>query len=287
MLGEWAAGTPYDRCHGWELPGQDRKGVAAEMLSPDEVAATVRAAGTPDYVPRLIDLVAGLAPHDLVTVTRYSPAARPVFVTHRNFSAVLVEQYLAVYHTFDPFNAYWRRLQQPGIVPLRRFAPGATGADRYVGEFLRRSAIRDEIGVLLSDGEGIGLGVFLERGGGAFEAQDIARLERVFPAIAAVHEAHLRLTEVQAGACVVPDAGVIASVWPELTPRERGVVALMLAGHPTSAIATRLRVSRGTVRNYRSSIYDKLDITSEREVFLQWLASRQPSRQMPRARGAR
>ena len=53
-----------------------------------------------------------------------------------------------------------------------------------------------------------------------------------------------------------------------LTPREREIVQLILKGYPTSLIAERLRVSRGTVKNHRRRIYEKLDITSERELFL-------------------
>jgi DNA-binding CsgD family transcriptional regulator len=60
-----------------------------------------------------------------------------------------------------------------------------------------------------------------------------------------------------------------------LTPRERDIVQLILEGHPTAAIAGRLGIGRGTIKNHRKRIYDKLDITSERELFLlylQWLS---------------
>lgn len=54
----------------------------------------------------------------------------------------------------------------------------------------------------------------------------------------------------------------------ELTPREKEIVALVLQGHPTVSIAEKLGLSRGTVKNHRRRIYYKLDITSERELFL-------------------
>ena len=59
--------------------------------------------------------------------------------------------------------------------------------------------------------------------------------------------------------------------WPfdqGLSPREREIVQLVLKGYPTSLIAERLGLTRGTVKNHRRRIYDKLDITSERELFL-------------------
>lgn len=56
-----------------------------------------------------------------------------------------------------------------------------------------------------------------------------------------------------------------------LTPREREIVGLILEGHPNAGIAKRLGIGRGTVKNHRRRLYDKLDITSERELFLLYL----------------
>ena len=52
--------------------------------------------------------------------------------------------------------------------------------------------------------------------------------------------------------------------------RERELVQLILAGHPTATIAERLGIAVGTVKNHRRRIYEKLDITTERELFLQF-----------------
>lgn len=75
-----------------------------------------------------------------------------------------------------------------------------------------------------------------------------------------------------------------------LTPRERDIVQLVLEGHPTAAIAAKLGIGRGTIKNHRKRIYDKLDITSERELFLlylQWLSGHSGDKRAaaPRAMG--
>jgi DNA-binding CsgD family transcriptional regulator len=62
-----------------------------------------------------------------------------------------------------------------------------------------------------------------------------------------------------------------ADLWPELSARERELVNLILAGHPTVSIARKLGIAAGTVKNHRLHIYDKLDITTERELFLQYI----------------
>jgi DNA-binding CsgD family transcriptional regulator len=53
-----------------------------------------------------------------------------------------------------------------------------------------------------------------------------------------------------------------------LTPRERDIVQLTLAGYPTISIAQKLKLAVGSVKNHRTRIFRKLDITTERELFL-------------------
>ncbi len=247
-----------------------------------ELIAVLEAVGTADYLSRVVDLVGALAPHDRITVTRYRDRAPPEFLTHRNFSDALVERYLTVYYPYDPYYAYCREARAPGIVPLAAFGLRELKQGRYIAEFLRQSVIKDEVGVLLADGAGAMLGIFLERKTRRFSRRDIARLDEAFPRLAALHDLQRRLIGAGTGSArksreltsdppsrmpgKIPD-----SLWPDLTLRERELVGMILAGHPPQAIAARLGISSGTVRNHRQNIFRKLDITSEREVFLQYL----------------
>jgi DNA-binding CsgD family transcriptional regulator len=73
---------------------------------------------------------------------------------------------------------------------------------------------------------------------------------------------------------------LIARFGQGLTPREQEIVGLVLEGHPSATIAKRLGIGRGTVKNHRRRLYDKLDITSERELFLlylEWLSRSEPA----------
>ncbi len=58
-----------------------------------------------------------------------------------------------------------------------------------------------------------------------------------------------------------------------LTEREQQVALKILQGYPAIEIAKKLNLSRGTVKNYRLSIYRKLDITTERELFGEYIAA--------------
>lgn len=65
----------------------------------------------------------------------------------------------------------------------------------------------------------------------------------------------------------------------DLTRRELEIVDLVLKGHPSAKIAGKLGISRATVKNHKRSIYAKLDITTERELFV--IASEPPRRAPP------
>ncbi|MDP9138385.1 MAG: helix-turn-helix transcriptional regulator [Pseudomonadota bacterium] len=263
------------------MDAQRRRRTAGPIHAAPELISLLRSAGTPDYLGELIDCIAGFAAHDRVTVTRYSTQKQPEFLTHRNFNDELVRRYLEVYYPYDPFYGFWCAKERPGIVPLRQFSSRELKQGLYIAEFLHQSAIRDEVGVLLDDGSHATLAVFLERSDRNFRQYDIAVLERAYPLLQAVHEVHRRLlapASSQHPASREPprratssNGKLPAELWPELTAREREITAMILAGHPSSAIANRLRISSGTVRIHRHNIYAKLDITAEREVFLQYL----------------
>src|SRR5262245_55765436 len=243
----------------------------------EALARAIAGIGSDQHVERMVDLIRELVPQDLVTVTRYSTTQRPEFVSHRNFSDAMVARYLEIYYLHDPFFHFWRRRQRAGVVPLKTLAGRAWNRGRYVAEFLAQSVICDEVGVLLDDGPGWCLGIFLERSRKAFGSTEIARLERQFPVFAALHALDIksrqpgfRRTDQTPAVARKIEETLPDGLWPELSSRQRQLVGLILAGYPTALIARRLGISVGTVKNHRLSIYRKLDITTERELFLQY-----------------
>ncbi len=245
----------------------------------EPLARAIAATGTDDHIDRLIDLIGADVPHDLVTVTRYSATKIPEFVKHRRFSDEMVERYLSTYYVFDPFYACWRRERRLGIVPLRTLADDEVKRGQYIAEFLAQSEICDEVGILLADGGDWCLGIFLDRSTRPFRDGEIALLNDRFQVFASLHAldiksrgANFLRTPAPAGPGASPrrEPRIPAGLWPELTPRERELVQLVLAGHPTAAIAKRLGITVGTAKNHRRRIYEKLDITTERELFLQF-----------------
>ena len=253
------------------------------------LAAAIGGAGTEGHIDRLIDLIGADIEHDLVTVTRYSATRTPQFVKHRRFSDAMVERYLADYYAFDPFYAWWRRERTPGIVPLKVLPDDEMKRGQYIAGFLAKSEICDEVGILLADGGDWCLGIFLDRTRKPFRDPEIALLNERLPVFEALHALDIKArgsdfsrTSTPGGPGATPrqEPGIPAGLWPELSSRERELVQLVLAGHPTASIAERLGIAVGTVKNHRRRIYDKLDITTERELFLQFF-QHQPSANGP------
>lgn len=245
----------------------------------EAMARAVAATGSDRHIDCMIDLIGADVPHDLVTVTRYSATRTPEFVKHRRFSDEMVRHYLASYHAFDPFYAHWRATRRLGILPLKTLADDAMKRGQYIAGFLAQSEISDEVGILLADGGDWCLGIFLDRSRGPFRDSEIARLNERYPVFAALHERDLKRrapefsrtgARAQPGATPEREPRLPVALWPELSVRERELVQLVLAGHPTATIATRLGIAVGTVKNHRRRIYEKLDITTERELFLQF-----------------
>lgn len=65
-----------------------------------------------------------------------------------------------------------------------------------------------------------------------------------------------------------------------LTPRDRDVIALVLAGHTNAEIARRLGLQLQTLKNTLSAIYDKLGVSTRLQLavlLLRDAASARPS----------
>jgi DNA-binding NarL/FixJ family response regulator len=63
-------------------------------------------------------------------------------------------------------------------------------------------------------------------------------------------------------------AGGRANPFPELTEREREILALIAQGHPNQVIAQRLVLSVKTVQNHVSNIFGKLQVVSRAEAIV-------------------
>ena len=207
------------------------------------LARAIAGTGTDQHVERLIDLIgaaraAGSRHRDALLD---DPACRSSSRIGK-FSDEMVQRYLEIYYVYDPFYAFWRRHRRPGVVPLKSFADDDVKRGRYMAEFLAQSVICDEVGVLLEDGRAGASGSF------SIAARSVQRAPRSrgskarFPVFAALHALDIQARRAglhahHAGRRRRPPAAhaiMPQRLWPELSTRERQLVGLILAGHPTA-----------------------------------------------------
>jgi len=331
----------------WSLGGMDppRRSENAKLWA--AIGAASAAIGGDSFYDRLLDVLGALVETDVLSLMRYSSFGVPDLIIPREIRAELAVPYSCDLYAFDPFHHYWQTVARPAVKSLRRLAPAGMWKSQYALEFLHEAHISDEIAVFLPPLGGASPTLILDRADGRFTLAELARVERVFPLLAGLHDAHLNAIvgrgkiatekplrlidrsgkelaanlawkkliaeagsglrdavaklDVPGGAQIaLPDGRILirSSLAPDfgaapggscdqvevpalsrtrtesaswlapLTPREREIVTLTLEGHPIAGIAKRLGVSRGTIKNHRLRLYQKLDITTERELFL-------------------
>ncbi len=171
--------------------------------------------------------------------------------------------------------------ESPAIVHLRR----TDIADAAYGEQLwDRFGLVDRLSALaLLDGHWTALNVYRDATAGAFAARDARRfagLAGLLLALLRRHLAALRPAALGGTAARVPPeaaAALLAQLPVRLSPREREVCALTLAGHTREGIGLALGIAASSVATLRERAYRKLQIHSAGELFALCLQHAQPA----------
>jgi DNA-binding CsgD family transcriptional regulator len=212
---------------------------------------------------RLFDFVAALVPNDSGWVVRYHITDPPEVLHTRGISKDLMHFYLdAEPEKADPYLCSWRSKSVAQVETLTALVPTAGAPEFYLRHFQPRARFADEIAIFLPSDERSCLSLFLERRLTSFNAREVAAIRDSFPAIMALHEAHLR-----AGRSDEPNRSEgLLSRAESLSPREREILMLALNGRSTGEIAQRLVLTKGYIKNCRQRMYRKLGVSSERAM---------------------
>ncbi len=238
--------------------------------------------GTSDFYEACLALMAELVSQDSQWIVVYSRVARPRTLRFEltAFPSVEIDRDLVLstyelgFYRFDPFFRYWQTGGDPGVVGMHEIPVRPSKENTYLTDFMPITGMADDVAVLLpvSDHECVAL--TMDRST-TFSNDEFELLRRVYPLLAGLNEAHLRAAawkeeREESGKPSTPldfGSAVRSFTSDDLTPRERDIVHLILGGFSNDAIARRIAIGVGTVRNHRKRIYAKLDITTERELF--------------------
>lgn len=246
-----------------------------------------RIVGQESFYARLLEAVSPLLDWQCRAVVRYSRSSVPVYLIEEGADPEVIELYLRGYYRVDPYYAAFTKnhvADRDGCMMVLSRDLRRQDVNPYIVVFAPTAKWADEIGILLPCHDGTAIGLFWEVIGRTFEADEIARITDIKPLIAGLHAAHdgrLReRTEIEEQPPPpaesppqepVPVEHAIESFLTggktELTPREREIVRLSLAGLSNADIAEELGIEIGSVKNHRGRLYKKLGIANERDLF--------------------
>jgi DNA-binding CsgD family transcriptional regulator len=257
------------------------------------LAAPARAIGDRDFYRRLLAVVAEGLAADLAMVMRYSTRAAPEYLLYEGLSRTHMDLYLGGLYRVDPIYRLCRKRAGRGVQSLNEFCTPKEKSGDYFSIFLRMTGMADDLAILFPTGVHSTIGLVFERRK-PFVDSEIRYLKTMYPLLEGLHFTHQRYagSEPARSARQSGTADETAAASPkspglppieyaralqmflrgQLTPREREIVGLIFAGYPNTKIAERLRLSINTIKNHKKRLYAKLDITTERELFMNFVS---------------
>ena len=247
-------------------------------------ASAVDAIGAPDFMQALTAAVARAVAFDNAMLFAYKSGERPrgpyTDIADPGEARIVVAQYLLGPFLLDPFYSEVQQGRTDGTASLFEIAPDEFFKSEYYEQHYRRTRITDEVGIFcaLPDGAVLVYSVTRRHGGTVFSSVELATLRSLAPLVTALMLRHWSGAdlgfgpEAEPGRAPDPIGAALAALGEDvLTERQRQVVALVLKGHSTEAIAMTLAISADTVKVHRRQAYAKLGVSSQAELFAMFL----------------
>ena len=243
-----------------------------------DLSLAIAALGTDDFFPALVAAVRGQVAIDYPQVWLYHRDLPPKVLYHEIPKQALpsqVDQYLDGPYREDPF--YQASMNQPRsrIYRLSRLTAGKLQDSDYYREYYSDTGTVDEAIFLsrLRGGNVINLSMMRLPSHGAFSDAEYEALYLLADPVSELIKSHSEHDDfavthlIQPGIDSQIDLAFRTFGASLLSPREKDVLELMLRGYGTDASADRLNIAIETVRRHRKSIYRKLDVSSQTDLF--------------------
>jgi len=255
-----------------------------------DIIAHLDAPSLPAILDRSLET---LVQFDQTVIFAYPDQAQPLYL-HDGFRGhapgAALDNYIKGAYLLDPFYTACVQRISPGLYRISELAPDHFFEGEYFNSWhvhpcisMESGSLAEEIGFVahLAGGFQLVYSLMRRNGNRPFSASEMALLRLVEPVIRQALTHHWRDLRATPPA---PDAqpawsmrGSVMELAFEsfgaavLSAREQMVVQLILRGHSSASIAQHLAIAEGTVKNHRKSIYAKLNISSQQELFHQFI----------------
>ncbi len=197
-----------------------------------------------------------------------------------------VDEYLEGPYLLDPFFLASTGTVAPGLWRMSEIAPDRFYQGEYFRNYYAQTGLAEEVGYLIDVHDNLSIVVSLMRRTRRFSKAEIKALRAVWPIIDAACRRHWHSTA-KSGEGQPPgleknvEQAFLSIGEGILTPREREVVEHTLRGNSADAIGKMLGIASGTVRIHRKNIYAKLRISSQGELFSEFISAITQSQPLP------
>ena len=243
-----------------------------------DLSRAIAGLGTENFLPEIVAAICAQVRVDYPQVWLYHRDLPPQCIYHQIPKYALYKQvdlYLEGPYREDPF--YKVSLNQPRgrFYRLSELLDGLVEESDYYDHYYGDTGTVDEVVFLarLTDGSVINISLMRKRGHGRFDRDEYALLKALSAPVSELLRSHGQMAGfsdqylLQPGIDGVIDQAFLSFGSSLLSPREKSVLELMLRGYSSQASAEKLGIALETLRRHRKSIYRKLDVKSQTDLF--------------------
>ena len=239
------------------------------------MASLVRSSGQRDFPVRLEQVLRAIAGFDTILINTYKGRLRPLLI-HDDYPPEnrpqAIDRYLSGAYLLDPFFTAMSGGLESGVHRLQELAPDRFESSDYYAHYYRGLGLADEVGLFARVGDDVVMVVSLGfQANAPLKRRALQVLKNVVPMIETLLMEYWKWQGVHFQSTLekyAPVEAAFASFGREvLTAREQEIVRLLLAGHSTKSAARELDISDGTVKVHRKHIYQRLDVSSQSQLF--------------------
>lgn len=245
--------------------------------------AVVRALGGAAFNTAMLESLNGLARVDHYALIRFDGARSARLVTSASRAALSVarevqEDYLDVFQKIDP-NRHLFRAARTQMAQVARMPRESVPNTRYRLCCYDRPGLVDRISVVAAERDDwYCLNLFRTRESGCFATREAAAVQEGATLLAALAIKHDRLLSPlgprSRAERLAETEARLRQIGPGLTPREREVLARIVAGMTSEGIGLDLQIGLNSVLTYRKRGYARLRISSQNELLTLCLSGR-------------
>ncbi|WAH61020.1 helix-turn-helix transcriptional regulator [Pseudomonas silvicola] len=206
-------------------------------------------------------------------------------LVHNGYNKSVPEETLSAYirggYLLDPFYVACVNGHPAGLWRMSELAPDsffssgfAISKDLHPCVSSAEGTNVEEVGIIIPLRPQVAAvySVMRHRRNGLFSESELEYLSRMSPIIAAAFKQHCKITYSHVHSEAVDTGAVLEDAFMDilqgqLTDSQRYVAKLILQGHSSSSIAANLEISEGTVKVHKHNIYQRLEISSNAELF--------------------